>query len=42
MGQFKKLFMNQKQSPDYLITILTFLSLNGEEIHEKQILQELS
>ena len=31
----KKLFMNQKQSPDYLITILTFLSLKTEKKYMK-------
>ena len=40
--QFKKLFMNQKQSPDYLISIMTFLSLNGDEREEQSLIDQLS
>ncbi len=42
MHEFAKLFLNQKQSPDYLCTIMTFLSLGGEERNEQAILEQLS
>ena len=40
--QFAKLFLNQKESPDYLCTILTFLSLAGDQRNESAILEQLS
>ncbi len=40
--QFAKLFLNQKQSPDYLCTILTFLTLAGDQRNEQAILEQLS
>ncbi len=42
MEQFKKLFMNQRQSPDYLISIMSFLSLNADEREERNIIEQLS
>lgn len=42
MEQFKKLFMNQRQSPDYIISIMTFLSLNGDERDERNVIEQLS
>ncbi len=42
MEQFKKLFMNQRQSPDYLISIMSFLSLNGDEREERNIIEQLN
>ena len=40
--QFAKLFLNQKETPDYLCTILTFLSLNGDSRVEQEIIEQLS
>ena len=36
--QMKKLWLNQKESPDYLVTILTFMSLNEEKAEENLVL----
>ena len=38
--QMKKLWLNRKESPDYLVTILTFMSLN-EEKAEDQLITEM-
>ena len=39
--QFKRLFIGQSSSPDYLITIITFLSLSENETDEQNIINEL-
>lgn len=39
--EFAKLFIKQKESPDYLITILTFIALREEEKDEEQIIKQL-
>ena len=39
--QFKKLFIGQPSSPDYLITIMTFLSLSENETDEQNIINQL-
>ena len=40
--QFKRLFIGQTNSPDYLITIMTFLSLNENESDEQALVKQLS
>ena len=40
--QFKRLFIGQTNSPDYLITIMTFLSLNENESDEQSLVKQLS
>ena len=40
--QFKKLFIGQTNSPDYLITIMTFLSLREIGSDEQNIVKQLS
>ena len=40
--QFKRLFIGQTSSPDYLITIMTFLSLNENESDEQSLVKQLS
>ena len=40
--QFKRLFIGQTNSPDYLITIMTFLSINENESDEQSLVKQLS
>ena len=39
--QIKKLFLGQKESPDFIVTIMTFLSLNEDESDEQAIITQL-
>ena len=39
--QIKKLFLGQKESPDFIITMMTFLSLNEDESDEQAIITQL-
>ncbi len=40
--QFKRLFIGQTNNPDYLITVMTFLSLNENESDEQALVKQLS
>jgi len=42
MDEYAKLLMGQKESPDWLITCLTFISLKEDEKEEQDILQIFS
>jgi len=40
--QYKKLMIGQKQDPDYLVTILTFISLEDNQLEKDLIIKETS